>query len=82
MRTFKAIAAAVVLGLLISSALTYAGDAPACKEKCKQAEQCKGKCPGGEQCKDKCKDPEHCKQKQANGGCKQDSSKCPMNGKK
>ena len=82
MRTFKVLAAVVVLGLLISSALTYAGDAPACKEKCKQAEQCKGKCPGGEQCKDKCKQTEQCKQKQANGGCKQDPSKCPMNGKK
>jgi hypothetical protein len=82
MRTLKALVAAVALGLLVSPALTYACDAPACKGKCKQTEQCKGKCPGGEQCKDKCKQTEQCKQKQANGGCKQDPSKCPMNGKK
>jgi len=41
--------------------------------------QQKGKCPGGEQCKGKCKQTEQCKQKQANGGCKQDPSKCPKN---
>ena len=62
MRTLKTLVVAVVLGLLISPALTYACDAPACKGKCEQTEQCK--------------------QKQANGGCKQDPSKCPMNGKK
>lgn len=81
MRMLRILVAAAALSLLAAPALTYADGSPACKEKCKQAEQCKGKCPGGEQCKDQCKDPEHCKQKQANGGCKQDPSKCPMKGK-
>jgi hypothetical protein len=82
MRTIKTtfLAAAMVLSMAVAN---YAATAECPGQgKCKPAEPCKDKCTACEQCKGTCKNPEGCKQKQANGGCKQDPAKCPMNGKK